>query len=164
MVNGNDYGRYIFEDFTRDGVLPGDTPDIASGNVRWLADFGALFYAVATNRIERLIHQHPWPLTRAELLALHDEVADEIGPLIAADPLYPDGFDRLQRQFREDRRRIAAPTAGAHSSAARPGRAPMAIRTAGSPAGAPLPCRPSSIRRVFTLARRPPCVSGPIGI
>ena len=107
MVNGNDYGRYIFEDFTRDGVLPGDTPDIASGNVRWLADFGALFYAVATNRIERLIHQHPWPLTRAELLALHDEVADEIGPLIAADPLYPDGFDRLQRQFREDRRRVA---------------------------------------------------------
>ena len=107
IFNGNDYGRYVFEDYTRDGVLPGDTPDIASGNVRLAADFGALFEAVATSRIDRLIHQHPWPLTRAELLALHDEVAAAIEPLIAADPLYPDSFDLLQRQFRDDRRRVA---------------------------------------------------------
>ena len=107
MVNGSDYGCYVLEDFTRDGVMPGDTPDIASDNVSRANDFGKLFEAVATNRTDRLIHQHPWPLTRAELLALHDAVAGEIAPLIAADTLYPDGLDLLQRQFREDRCRVA---------------------------------------------------------
>ncbi len=107
MVNGSDYGRFFFEDFTRDGVLPGDTPDIASGNVRRANDFGKLFEAVATKRIDRLIHQHPWPLTRAELLAMLDAVAGEIEPQIAADPLYPESLDILQQQFREDRRRVA---------------------------------------------------------
>ena len=107
MLNGNDYGCYIFEDFTRDGVLPGDTPDIASGNVRRIADFGSIFTAVATSRTDRLIHQHPWPLTRAELLALHDEVADEVIPLIAGDTLYPESLDLLQRHLQEERRRVA---------------------------------------------------------
>lgn len=107
-INGLPCGVYLFSNHEKNGLLPGDLPDICTGSVRHPRQWFLPFHHAIQKTWEVSSARMAWPLTARELEEAYDATLGEWGGCVRGDLQDPLSRREINWQLAQGRMRISA--------------------------------------------------------